>query len=104
MFPVASEAMTATGESGDGSMQVVPGVSGEQANGSRYFSCFPPCHAELPVCAARETNARIGLSQVSQSTASVLCRFASGVNDGLLVLFTGQVRAKPPPGPAQYPT
>ncbi|CAM9871540.1 unnamed protein product [Ectocarpus sp. 4 AP-2014] len=28
VFPVASEAMMATGESGDGSMQVVPGVSG----------------------------------------------------------------------------
>eukprot|EP00752_Nemacystus_decipiens_P017890 g16039.t1 len=28
VFPVASEAMTATGESGDDSMQVVPGVSG----------------------------------------------------------------------------
>ena len=29
VFPVASEAMTATGEAGEGSMQVVPGVSGE---------------------------------------------------------------------------
>lgn len=28
IFPVASEAMTATGESGEGSVQVVPGVSG----------------------------------------------------------------------------
>eukprot|EP00904_Undaria_pinnatifida_P000928 jgi/Undpi1/10836/HiC_scaffold_3.g01365.m1 len=28
VFPVASEAMTATGEEGEGSMQVVPGVSG----------------------------------------------------------------------------
>lgn len=28
VFPVASEAMTATGEEGAGSMQVVPGVSG----------------------------------------------------------------------------
>lgn len=28
VFPVASEAMTATGEDGEGSMQVVPGVSG----------------------------------------------------------------------------
>ncbi|CAM9239879.1 unnamed protein product [Choristocarpus tenellus] len=28
VFPVASEAMTATGETGDGDMQVVPGVSG----------------------------------------------------------------------------
>lgn len=29
VFPVASEAMTATGEEGEGSMGVVPGVSGE---------------------------------------------------------------------------
>lgn len=30
IFPVASEAMTATGEAGEGSMQVVPGVSGRR--------------------------------------------------------------------------
>lgn len=29
VFPVASDAMTATGEQGQGDMKVVPGVSGE---------------------------------------------------------------------------
>ena len=38
VFPVASEAMTATGEeAGEGSMQVVPGVSGEFSLGLHYY-------------------------------------------------------------------
>lgn len=32
VFPVASEAVTATGEQGEGEMKAVPGVSGEGPN------------------------------------------------------------------------
>ena len=51
VFPVASEAITATGEGeNDGNMSVVPGVSGE--NKDQYAMYTPFCCSNAPFSSA----------------------------------------------------